>query len=41
MLGGKARPIRLQWIRDLIADCRDKGVAVFHKQWETTTKIRS
>jgi protein gp37 len=31
--GGRARPIDPQWVRTIIADCRRKGVAVFHKQW--------
>lgn len=33
--GGGARPVKRRWIRDVIADCRDNGVAVFHKQWGT------
>ena len=31
--GGGARPMDLHWVRDIIADCRRKGVAPFHKQW--------
>lgn len=31
--GGCARPMQPQWARDVIADCRRKGVAPFHKQW--------
>jgi protein gp37 len=31
--GGGARPLKPQWVRDLIADCRRAGVAPFHKQW--------
>jgi protein gp37 len=31
--GGGARPIKRQWVRDAIADCRVHGVAPFHKQW--------
>jgi protein gp37 len=31
--GGGARPVKRQWIRDVIADCRQDGVAVLHKQW--------
>ena len=31
--GGGARPVKHRWIRDVIADCREHGVAVFHKQW--------
>ena len=33
--GGWARPVKRRWIRDVIADCRDHDVAVFHKQWGT------
>ena len=28
-----ARPMKSQWVRNIIADCRDRGVAPFHKQW--------
>lgn len=31
--GGGARPVKRQWIQDVIADCRQHGVAPFHKQW--------
>jgi protein gp37 len=31
--GGGARPLDPQWVRDIIADCRRKGVVPFHKQW--------
>jgi protein gp37 len=31
--GGGARPAKPRWIRDIIADCKRNGVAVFHKQW--------
>ena len=31
--GGGARPLNPQWVRDIIADCRRKGVVPFHKQW--------
>jgi hypothetical protein len=31
--GGGARPVKPQWVRDVIADCRQLGVAPFHKQW--------
>ena len=31
--GGGARPVKRRWIRDIIADCRERGIAVFHKQW--------
>ena len=33
--GGGARPVKRRWIRNVIADCRERGVAVFHKQWGT------
>ena len=33
--GPKARPIDPQWARDVIAECRQMGVAPFHKQWGT------
>jgi protein gp37 len=33
--GGGARQLDPQWIRDIIADCRRKGVVPFHKQWGT------
>jgi protein gp37 len=33
--GGGARPVKRRWIQDVIADCRDHDVAVFHKQWGT------
>jgi protein gp37 len=31
--GAKARPIKPHWVRDIVADCRCKNVAAFHKQW--------
>jgi Protein of unknown function (DUF5131) len=31
--GPGARSLKPRWIRKIITDCRDKGVAVFHKQW--------
>jgi protein gp37 len=31
--GGGARPVKRRWVRDVIADCRQHGVAPFHKQW--------
>lgn len=31
--GGRARSLKPQWVRDIISDCRLKGVAPFHKQW--------
>jgi phage protein Gp37/Gp68 len=37
ILGGEsgpgARPANPQWIRDIIEDCRRRGVMPFHKQW--------
>jgi protein gp37 len=33
--GDGARQLDPQWVRDIIADCRSKGVAPFHKQWGT------
>jgi protein gp37 len=33
--GGGARPLKPRWIRDIILECQDRGVAVFHKQWGT------
>jgi hypothetical protein len=32
---GGDRQLDPQWVRDIIADCRRKGVAPFHKQWGT------
>jgi protein gp37 len=31
--GGGARPLKPRWIRNIIKECQDRGVAVFHKQW--------
>jgi protein gp37 len=31
--GPGARALDPQWVRDIIADCRRRGVAPFHKQW--------
>jgi protein gp37 len=31
--GGRARSIDPAWVRDIIADCRHRGVVPFHKQW--------
>jgi protein gp37 len=31
--GSGARPLKPQWVRDVISDCRRFGVAPFHKQW--------
>jgi protein gp37 len=31
--GTGARPLKPQWVLDVIADCRRFGVAPFHKQW--------
>jgi protein gp37 len=33
--GGGARPMDPQWAREIIADCRRRGVTPFHKQWGT------
>jgi hypothetical protein len=33
--GGGARLLNPQWVRDIVADCRRKGVVPFHKQWGT------
>jgi protein gp37 len=33
--GGGARQLDPQWVRDIIADCRRRGVVPFHKQWGT------
>jgi protein gp37 len=33
--GGGARPLDPEWIRDIIGDCRRRGVVPFHKQWGT------
>ena len=33
--GGGARQLKPRWIRNIIRECRDRGVAVFHKQWGT------
>ena len=29
----KLRAVKRRWIRDVIADCREHGISVFHKQW--------
>jgi protein gp37 len=34
-VGRGARQLDPQWARDVISDCRDRGVAAFHKQWGT------
>jgi protein gp37 len=31
--GGGARPLKPRWIRNIVSQCQDRGVAVFHKQW--------
>jgi protein gp37 len=31
--GGGVRPLEPSWVRDIIADCRHRGVVPFHKQW--------
>ena len=33
--GGGARPINPEWVRDIIKECRQRGVRPFHKQWGT------
>ena len=33
--GGGARSVNPQWVRDIIAECRQRGIATFHKQWGT------
>ncbi len=33
--GPGARPLHPKWVRDIIADCRRRGIARFHKQWGT------
>jgi Protein of unknown function (DUF5131) len=33
--GAGARELKPRWIRNIIKDCRDRDVAVFHKQWGT------
>jgi protein gp37 len=33
--GGGARSVNPQWVRDIIAECRQRGIAAFHKQWGT------
>jgi protein gp37 len=33
--GGGARPLDPKWVRDVIADCRRREIAAFHKQWGT------
>ena len=33
--GPRARPMTPQWARDVTRECRDRGVAVFGKQWGT------
>jgi protein gp37 len=31
--GPRARSMKPQWVRNIITDCRNRGVAPFHKQW--------
>jgi hypothetical protein len=31
--GPGARPLKPRWVRDVIRECRHRGVAPFHKQW--------
>ncbi len=33
--GPGARPLDPKWVRDVIADCRRREIAAFHKQWGT------
>jgi protein gp37 len=33
--GPGARPLNPQWVRDIVAECSARGVALFHKQWGT------
>jgi protein gp37 len=33
--GPGARELKPRWIRNIIRECQDRGVAVFHKQWGT------
>jgi protein gp37 len=33
--GGGVRQLKPRWIRNIINECRDRGVAIFHKQWGT------
>lgn len=33
--GPGARELKPRWIRNIIKECRDRGVAIFHKQWGT------
>ena len=33
--GAGARKLKPRWIRNIIKECRDRDVAVFHKQWGT------
>ena len=33
--GGGARSLKPGWVRDIIADCRRRALAPFHKQWGT------
>lgn len=31
--GGQSRSLKPQWVRDVVNDCRQVGIAAFHKQW--------
>jgi protein gp37 len=31
--GNGARPMRAEWARDIVAECREMGIAPFFKQW--------
>ena len=33
--GADARALKPRWIRNIIKDCQDRDVAIFHKQWGT------
>jgi protein gp37 len=33
--GPGARPLDPKWVRDVVADCRRREIAAFHKQWGT------
>jgi protein gp37 len=33
--GHNARPMDVAWVRNILIDCRDRGVAAFFKQWGT------
>lgn len=39
--GPQARPMRADWVKSILASCRQSGVAFFFKQWGGTFKNRS